>query len=142
MAILWFGHMVKSVQSTEDKQKNIIWCWVKQFEETGRLYHQLKCHAEWPFIHMPHVADEPRKHLQESYSMNASISYRIQLPQLSTDLGEEIWSVFWNELSDFLENEADILNRIPFSDEAYFHSDGYVNKQNTRCWDLQKSRGC
>jgi hypothetical protein len=53
----------------------------------------------------------------------AAYPYSIQLSQPSTDSGE---------LSGLLKNEADILKIIRFSDEAHFHSDGYVNKQNGR----------
>lgn len=45
--------------------------------------------------------------------------------------------MFCNELSDFLGNEAHILNTISFSDDAHFHSDTYVNKQNTCYWAIQ-----
>ena len=39
---------------------------------------------------------------------------------------------FCEEMIDFLDNDADVLNRLVFTDEAHFHLSGEVNRHNLR----------
>ena len=38
------------------------------------------------------------------------------------------------------QNDPDFHRKIIFSDEAYFHLGGYVNKQNCRIWGSENPR--
>ena len=56
-------------------------------------------------------------------------------PRLLQELSEEDFAhrlAFCEEMVDLLENDASVLNRLLFTDEAHFHVSGDVNRHNLR----------
>ena len=67
----------------------------------------------------------------EDLSLHA---YKIQVHQPLTERDENRRLDFSNLMIEKLENRAIDIGQIWFSDEAHFHLNGYVNKQNYRFW--------
>ena len=60
--------------------------------------------------------------------------YKLEIKQTLTDKDKEKrfqMSTWFNEM---MENDEHWVGKIWFSDEAYFHLDGSVNRQNCRIW--------
>jgi len=64
--------------------------------------------------------------------------YKIQVAQQLTDAADEKRFKFAGELCRMIDGQVMDINRIIFTDEAYFWLDGYVNRQNYRIWGTQK----
>lgn len=64
-------------------------------------------------------------------------AYKIQLTQQLLPGDHEQRREFTNWI---LEQPADFANKIIFSDEAHFHLDGFVNRQNCRIWGSENPR--
>ena len=60
--------------------------------------------------------------------------YKIQLQQPLSHANIESRFEFANHMIALIEEKKIDIKRIHFTDEAYFHLDGYVNKQNYRYW--------
>lgn len=63
---------------------------------------------------------------------------KVQLSQSLSDDG--ITRRIAREYGPLLEGNPGPLNATWFSDEAHFHVDGYINKQNVRFWASQNPR--
>lgn len=64
-------------------------------------------------------------------------AYKIQLTQ-ELKLGDHRQRrEFVNWVLENNQNDDNFVNKIIFSDEAHFHLNGYVNKQNCRIWGLE-----
>ncbi|GBM65804.1 hypothetical protein AVEN_198510-1 [Araneus ventricosus] len=49
---------------------------------------------------------------------------------------------FANDILTMIDNEGFDVGCIRFTDEAHFHSDGFVNKQNWRFWGSENPHSC
>lgn len=70
----------------------------------------------------------------------AAFPYKIQLTQKlkPTDHGKRL--EFANWMLSKKDDDPDFFSKIFFSDEAHFHLNGKVNKQNCRIWALENPR--
>lgn len=63
--------------------------------------------------------------------------YKIQTHQELTDKHKKARLTFAQTINEMIDNSFD-PKLIIFTDEAHFHLDGYVNKQNYRYWGTEK----
>lgn len=63
--------------------------------------------------------------------------YKISIHQKLTEAAMAKRKEFCEKVYSMIENEELDVDKIIFSDEAHFHLDGYVNKQNYRYWGTQ-----
>lgn len=68
--------------------------------------------------------------------------YKIQTQQPLPVLMKQERLIFANEMLNLIDGGIIDVNRIWFSDEAYFHLDGFVNKQNWRIWGTENPHVC
>ena len=64
--------------------------------------------------------------------------YKIQTCQVLTNLNKIKRVAFSEKFLTCVKNDKSFLDRVIFSDEAYFSLIGLVNKQNTRFWGDSK----
>ena len=64
--------------------------------------------------------------------------YKIQIKQLLTDVDRQSRLDMCHWFSDQLEANAEWINDVWFTDEAHFHLNGVVNRQNYRYWGSEK----
>lgn len=67
-------------------------------------------------------------------------AYKIQLKQAQTPKNRQERVDFSNKMSDHMEADPEFLKSIIFSDEAHFHLNGHVNRQNCRFWASENPR--
>jgi hypothetical protein len=60
--------------------------------------------------------------------------YRVTLTHQLLPRDHETRAFFCEWISNVVENDPNFLGHCFFSDEAWFHLDGYVNSQNSRQW--------
>ena len=65
-------------------------------------------------------------------------AYKLTLVQALTKNDKQLGTVFSLNLLEFLEN--DLGDKIVFSDEATFHTDGRGNRHNVRIWGSKHPR--
>jgi hypothetical protein len=63
--------------------------------------------------------------------------YKIQMQQALADVDKDRRVVFCDSLRQYLEDNSTVIHHIRFSDEAQFHLNGYVNKQNMCVWSTE-----
>jgi hypothetical protein len=134
---------------------------VGKCERTGSVADERKRHAGRPSIRTPEMVGNAPKILLRSSKVWENFHNRwgclqygkenlskwlvcMSLKFISANLlkpNAKIHRVqFAMNCSALLERKPDIKCKIWFSDEAHFHSDGYVGKQNARSWTLEDPR--
>ncbi|XP_046668647.1 uncharacterized protein LOC124359719 [Homalodisca vitripennis] len=137
---------------------NIIKCWVRKFEATGSTmnprpigrHREVRSEQNIERVRDA-VEDNPhrsvRKHAAALNIPRTSIQrilkqdlklhpYKIQLVQALKETDYPLRLNYANKMLRSFRN----FNKIIFSDEAHFHVDGYVNKQNCRYWSAENPR--
>lgn len=66
--------------------------------------------------------------------------YKISTVQVLSETAMQQRRQFSGQLLGLLEGDTVPANKIIFSDEAHFHLDGYVNRQNYRFWGSENPR--
>lgn len=66
--------------------------------------------------------------------------YKVQLTQELKDTDHTARRAFAKCMIDEINRDPQFFNKIIFSDEAHFHLNGYVNKQNCRIWATENPR--
>ena len=140
--------------------RDSIYRFIRQFEATGSVSDVRKGHSGRPSIRSPDVLNaantaitrSPQKSLRRlsqqlhvSYSTSRKVYltdlslflYNIQLSQPLSEDGIDRRYNFSKEYGALLEENPNVVQVTWFSDEAHFHLNGYVNKQNTRFWATQ-----
>ena len=64
--------------------------------------------------------------------------FKIQMVQKQMPANKMQRLQFVNNMAQLIEDDAELLANIHFSDEAHFHLSGYVNKQNCRFWGTEQ----
>ena len=75
------------------------------------------------------VVDKNCKLQEALYSVS---SQKICVPCLQNSISATTEFVEW--IIEHKQVDADFLNKVMFSDEAHFHLDSFVNRQNCRIW--------
>lgn len=100
--------------------------------------------AESPGTSIRHRGQEldiSRSSLQRIVTKDLHLhAYKVQLAQelKPTDHAQRREFVEW--IMEQQQVDADFSNKIIFSDEAHFHLDGFVNRQNCRIWGSENPR--
>ncbi|GBM93237.1 hypothetical protein AVEN_143177-1 [Araneus ventricosus] len=68
--------------------------------------------------------------------------YKIQIPQRLSQRSVEQRLEFANTIVEMIDNDQFDVSMLWCSDEAHFHLDGYVNRQNWCIWGTEKSPLC
>jgi len=149
---------IKTSAPTRHTYENL----VKKFETSGSVYDDKESmKTKERTVRTPEIIDSAKGILDEdSTRSNRSIARDLDISQASvsrikrTDLGLFPYKIqsfqnlesrdkekrleFANEMCEFIDRKKIDPRKILFTDEANFHLDGYVNRQNYRVWGTEK----
>lgn len=145
-------------QISEAPSANLIKIWVQRFEETGstfkpqakgrprtsrtddnieRVMQSVRGDPQMSTRKRSSVLHLSRRSLQRILNLDLKLHpYKLQLTQelKESDFGARL--AFANEMLNRFSNFDNIL----FSDEAHFHINGFVNRQNCRYWNSENPK--
>lgn len=137
---------------------NLIKIWVTRFEETGstfkprakgrprtsrneenveRVKHSVRKHPQMSTRKRSSTLDVSRRSLQRILNLDLKLHpFKIQVIQKLKEQDFAARLAFAQEMLDRFTNFDNIL----FSDEAHFHLNGFVNRQNCRYWSKENPK--